>query len=45
MEKSRDKLEAKPNKGIMAIRQISLVGLEDKQRELFLDIACFFKGE
>ena len=24
--------------------QISLVELEDTQRELFLDIACFFKG-
>nr|XP_023927286.1 disease resistance-like protein DSC1 [Quercus suber] len=42
---ARDKLEAKPNRGIMEILQISLVGLEDTQRELFLDIACFFKGE
>ena len=40
---ARDKLEAKPNRGIMEILQISLVGLEDTQRELFLDIACFFK--
>ena len=42
---ARDKLEAKPNRGIMEILQISLVGLEDTQRELFLDIACFFKGK
>ena len=41
---ARDKLEAKPNRGIMEILQISLVELEDTQRELFLDIACFFKG-
>ena len=41
---ARDKLEAKPNGSIMEILQISLVGLEDTQRELFLDIACFFKG-
>ncbi|XP_075636243.1 TMV resistance protein N-like [Castanea sativa] len=41
---ARDKLEAKPNRGIMEILQISLVGLDDTQRELFLDIACFFKG-
>ena len=42
---ARDKLEAKPNRGIMEILQISLVGLEDTQRELFLDIACFFEGK
>ena len=42
---AQDKLEAKPNRGIMEILQISLVGLEDTQRELFLDIACFFEGE
>ena len=42
---AQDKLEAKPNRGIMEILQISLVGLEDTQKELFLDIACFFKGE
>ena len=42
---ARDKLEAKPNRGIMELLQISLVGLEDTQKELFLDIACFFKGE
>ena len=41
---AQDKLEAKPDRGIMEILQISLVGLEDTQRELFLDIACFSKG-
>ncbi|XP_050279016.1 disease resistance protein Roq1-like isoform X2 [Quercus robur] len=42
---AQDKLEAKSNRDIMEILQISLFGLEDTQRELFLDIACFFKGE
>ena len=40
-----EKLEATPNRDIIEILQISLVGLDGAQRELFLDIACFFKGE
>ena len=40
---ARDKLEAKPNRRIMEILQNNLDGLDDTQRELFLDIACFFK--
>ncbi|XP_050279207.1 disease resistance protein Roq1-like isoform X2 [Quercus robur] len=42
---ARDILVANPNRGIMKILQVSLFGLEETQRELFLDIACFFKGE
>ena len=40
-----DKLKAEPNKEILDILQISFDGLMDSQKELFLDIACFFKGE
>ncbi|KAL4594233.1 hypothetical protein ACB092_12G006000 [Castanea dentata] len=41
---ARDKLEAKPNRAIMDVLEMSVVGLDDTQRDLFLDIACFFKG-
>ncbi|KAL4594239.1 hypothetical protein ACB092_12G006500 [Castanea dentata] len=41
---ARDKLEAKPNRAIMDVLEMSVVGLDDTQRELFLDIACLFKG-
>ena len=40
-----DKLKAEPNKEILDILQISFDGLTDTEKELFLDIACFFKGE
>ena len=40
-----DKLKAEPNKEILDILQISFDGLMDTEKELFLDIACFFKGE
>ncbi|XP_030941473.1 TMV resistance protein N-like [Quercus lobata] len=40
-----DKLKVEPNKEILDILQISFDGLTDTQKELFLDIACFFKGE
>ena len=39
----QDKLEAKPNRAIMDVLEMSFVGLEDTQRELFLDIAFLFK--
>ena len=39
------KLKAEPEKKILDILQISFDGLMDTQKELFLDIACFFKGE
>ncbi|KAG6631803.1 hypothetical protein CIPAW_13G115200 [Carya illinoinensis] len=41
---ARDQLEAIPNKEIMNILQISFEGLEDLQKELFLDMACLFRG-
>ena len=41
---ARDKLEAKPNRDIMDVLELSFVGLDDTQKDLFLDIACFFKG-
>ncbi|KAF3951327.1 hypothetical protein CMV_023008 [Castanea mollissima] len=40
---ARDKLEAKPNRAIMDVLEMSVVGLDDTQRDLFLDIAFLFK--
>ncbi|KAF3956984.1 hypothetical protein CMV_017955 [Castanea mollissima] len=40
---ARDKLEAKPNRDIMDVLKLSVDRLDDTQRDLFLDIACFFK--
>ncbi|XP_041025289.1 disease resistance protein RUN1-like [Juglans microcarpa x Juglans regia] len=40
---ARNQLEAIPNKEIMNILQISFEGLEDLQKELFLDMACLFQ--
>ncbi|KAL4597193.1 hypothetical protein ACB092_12G217600 [Castanea dentata] len=40
-----DKLKEEPNRKIMDILQISFDGLTNSQKVLFLDIACFFKGE
>ncbi|KAL4632817.1 hypothetical protein ACB092_04G078300 [Castanea dentata] len=42
---ARDKLKAELDSGIMDILQINFDGLMDTQKELFLDIARFFKGE
>ena len=42
---ARDKLKANPDRNILDILQISFDGLTDTQKGLFLDIACFFKGE
>ncbi|KAL4639383.1 hypothetical protein ACB092_03G213600 [Castanea dentata] len=39
------KLRAESNKFFLDILQISFDGLMDTQKELFLDIACSFKGE
>ena len=39
------KLKAEIDVNIMKILQISFDGLMDTQKALFLDIACFFKGE
>ena len=40
---ARDKLEAKPNTVIMDVLEMSVDGLDDTQRDLFLDIAFHFK--
>jgi hypothetical protein len=34
-----------PNSGIMKVLQTSFEGLEQREREIFLHIACFFQGE
>ncbi|XP_050254081.1 TMV resistance protein N-like isoform X2 [Quercus robur] len=39
------KLKKEPNRNILDILQISLNGLTNSEKGLFLDIACFFKGE
>ncbi|KAF5471286.1 hypothetical protein F2P56_011729 [Juglans regia] len=41
----RDKLKAIPNPKIMDVLQISFDGLEDSQKELFLDMACLSRGQ
>ncbi|XP_030935991.1 TMV resistance protein N-like [Quercus lobata] len=42
---SRDKLKANPKRKILDTLKIGFDGLEDMHKNLFLDIACFFKGE
>ncbi|XP_060671838.1 disease resistance protein RPV1-like [Ziziphus jujuba] len=47
VEEWNDKLERlknNPNKEIMGVLQISFDGLEDKDKNIFLLIVCFFKG-
>ncbi|MED6166960.1 hypothetical protein PIB30_114518, partial [Stylosanthes scabra] len=39
------KVKKIPNKQIHAILKISFDGLEEHEKAIFLDIACFFKGE
>ncbi|XP_062082753.1 disease resistance protein RUN1-like isoform X1 [Humulus lupulus] len=39
------KLKKFPNKKIQNILKISYDGLDDKQQDIFLDVACFFKGK
>ncbi|XP_062082861.1 disease resistance protein RUN1-like isoform X1 [Humulus lupulus] len=40
-----NKLKVFPNQKIQNILRISYDGLDDKERGVFLDIACFFKGK
>ncbi|KAL6315252.1 hypothetical protein AAG906_000331 [Vitis piasezkii] len=40
-----EKLKKNPNRKINDVLKISLDGLDDSQMEVFLDIACFLKGE
>ena len=39
------KLDEEPNMRILDVLKVSLDGLEDTHKAIFLDIACFFKGE
>ncbi|XP_059665318.1 disease resistance protein RUN1-like [Cornus florida] len=43
-EKELERLKKIPNKKIYEVLKISFDGLEDTEKDLFLDIACFFKG-
>ena len=39
-----DKYERIPNEEIQKILEISYEGLDETEKDIFLDIACFFKG-
>ncbi|XP_076910876.1 TMV resistance protein N-like [Bidens hawaiensis] len=40
-----EKLKTNPFKGIMETLELSYVGLEDDEQQIFLDVACILKGE
>ena len=44
-ESALDKLEKDPDKKIYTVLKISFDGLEEDEQQIFLDIACFFKGQ
>ncbi|KAA8537050.1 hypothetical protein F0562_029528 [Nyssa sinensis] len=44
-ESALNRLKESPNPQVLEILKISYDGLEYTEKELFLDIACFFKGE
>ncbi|XP_039167506.1 TMV resistance protein N [Eucalyptus grandis] len=44
-ESALNKLAKSPNKTINDVLKLSYDGLEDYAKEIFLDIACFFKGQ
>ena len=39
-----DKYESIPNKDIQKALQVSCQGLDETEQNIFLDLACFFKG-
>ena len=43
-ESTSQKLKKKPNMQVQNVLKITFDGLEKAQQEIFLDIACFFKG-
>ncbi|XP_075637609.1 disease resistance protein Roq1-like [Castanea sativa] len=43
-ESALNKYEKIPNRDIQKILKLSYEGLEDTEKHIFLDIACFFKG-
>ncbi|PON46060.1 TIR-NBS-LRR-like protein [Trema orientale] len=43
-ESALNKLKVVPNKKILDILEISFAGLDYKEKDIFLDIACFFQG-
>ncbi|KAL4338418.1 hypothetical protein AHAS_Ahas12G0208200 [Arachis hypogaea] len=44
-ESALENYEQRPNRSIQEMLTVSYEGLEDIQKEIFLDIACFFVGE
>ncbi|KAM5574594.1 disease resistance protein RUN1 [Rosa sericea] len=40
-----DRLKVNPDKRIIDVLKVTFDALEDTEKEVFLDIACFFKGE
>ncbi|CAL0323876.1 unnamed protein product [Lupinus luteus] len=44
-ESALDKYKKTPNRKVQDILRISFDGLEENEKEIFLHIACFFKGE
>ncbi|PRQ55354.1 putative winged helix-turn-helix DNA-binding domain-containing protein [Rosa chinensis] len=40
-----DRLKNTPHRRIIEVLRISFDGLEEKDREIFLHIACFYKGK
>jgi hypothetical protein len=44
-ESALGRLKENPTRDILTVLQISFDGLEEIDKDIFLDIACFFKGE